>query len=68
MATGKLLVKRYGTAYMWIRTLALSNSAMNFLIYGSKLNNFHEGFALICRKAFEILTRIFSRTVVYHIN
>ena len=68
MVTGKLLLKRYGTAYMWIRTLALSNSAMNFLIYGSKLNNFHEGFALICRKAFGILTRIFSRTMVYHVN
>ena len=68
IATGKLLVKPYGTAFMWIRTLALSNSAMNFLIYGSKLNNFHEGFAVICRKAFGILTSIFSRTVVHYVN
>ena len=68
LSTGKLLVKRNGEAHMWIRTLALSNSAMNFLIYGSRLQNFRQGFAAICRKTLGILTGTFSRTVTYRVN
>ena len=47
---GKSLVKMYGTAYMWIRTLALLNSAMNFLIYSARIRDFRDSYALICRK------------------
>ena len=49
-AAGKSLVKMYGTAYMWIRTLALLNSAMNFLIYSAKIRDFRDAYAIICRK------------------
>ena len=49
-AAGKPLVKMYGTANMWILTLALSNSAMNFLIYSARIRDFKDAFALICRK------------------
>lgn len=48
--SGKSLVKMYGPAYMWIRTLALSNSAVNFLIYSARIRDFRDAFALICRK------------------
>ena len=49
-AAGKSLVKMYGTAYMWIRTLALLNSAMNFLIYSARIRDFRDAYALIRRK------------------
>ena len=49
-AAGKSLVKMYGTAYMWIRTLALLNSAMNFLIYSARIRDFRDAYTLICRK------------------
>lgn len=49
-AAGKSLVKMYGTAYMWIRTLALLNSAMNFLIYSARIRDFRDSYALICRR------------------
>ena len=49
-AAGKSLVKIYGTAYMWIRTLALLNSAMNFLIYSARIRDFRDSYALICRR------------------
>lgn len=48
-ATGKHLVKLYGRAFMWIRTLSLSNSAMNFLIYSWRIRDFREAYANICR-------------------
>ena len=48
--SGKSLVKMHGTAFMWIRTLALSNSAVNFLIYSARIRDFRDAFALICRK------------------
>ena len=49
--SGKSLVKMpLGTAYMWIITLALSNSAVNFLIYSARIRDFRDAFALICRK------------------
>ena len=47
---GKSLVKLYGTAYMWATTLALLNSAMNFLIYSARIRDFRHSYALICRK------------------
>jgi len=61
-------VKRYGIASMWIRTLALSNSAMNFVIYGSRMQSFREGFATICRKILGLFPLKFSRTVTYNVN
>ena len=47
---GKPLVKIQGTAHMWIRTLALSNSAMNFIIYGSRMRNFSDTYKEIFQK------------------
>ena len=35
-AAGKSLMKPNGPLHMWLRTLALSNSAMNFLIYSQE--------------------------------
>lgn len=49
-ATGKPLVKTQGTAHMWIRTVALSNSAMNFLIYTWRIPDFRQAYGAICRK------------------
>lgn len=49
-SAGKSLVKMHGTAYMWIRSLALSNSAMNFIIYSARIRDFRDAYALICRK------------------
>ena len=50
IAAGKPLVNKYGYVHFWIRTLALSNSAINFLIYGSRMRNFRETYAAIFRK------------------
>ena len=36
--------------YMWLRTLALSNSAMNFLIYSARIRAFKEAYANIFQK------------------
>lgn len=65
-AARKPLVKRHGVAYMWMRTLALSNSAMNFLIYGSRMQIFREAFAVIGHKIYVSLTPKCSRTRVYN--
>ena len=46
-ATGGHLVKLHGPAFMWIRTLAVSNSAMNFLIYSWRIRDFREAYAKI---------------------
>ena len=46
----KPLVKTQGTAHMWIRTLVLSNSAMNCLIYGSRMRNFTDTYIEIFQK------------------
>ena len=48
--TGKPLVKRNIHLLKWLRTLALSNSAMNFLIYSAKIWEFKEAFVSIIRK------------------
>lgn len=47
---GRFMVKEFGPAHMWIRTVALSNSAMNFLIYGSRMTNFGKTYVDIFRK------------------
>ena len=49
-AAGKPLVKPQGAAHMWIRTVALSNSAMNFLIYSLRIADFRQAYVAICRK------------------
>ena len=49
-AAGEPLVKPQGAAHMWIRTVALSNSAMNFLIYTLRMPNFRQAYVAICRK------------------
>ena len=54
-ATGKPLVKIQGVAHWWIGTLALSNSAVNFVIYGSRMRNFHEAYAVCGRKLLDVL-------------
>ncbi|XP_020630453.1 trace amine-associated receptor 1-like [Orbicella faveolata] len=59
-ATGKPLVKIQGVAHMWIGTLALSNSAMNFVIYGSRMRNFHEAYAVCGRKLLEVFRPKYS--------
>lgn len=65
-AAGKPLVKNQGIAHMWIRTLALSNSAMNFVIYGSRMHNFREAYALFGKKILGVLRPKCSRTRVYN--
>ena len=49
-ASGKHLVKVHGPAFMWIRTLAVSNSAMNFLIYSWRIGDFREAYVKIFRR------------------
>ena len=53
--TGKSLVEKYGPAYMWIRPLALSNSAMNFVIYSARIRDFRDAYISISRKMFGCL-------------
>lgn len=48
-ATGKHMVKLHGPAFMWMRTLGVSNSAMNFLIYSWRICDFRDAYAKICR-------------------
>ena len=51
---GKSFVKRNIHLLMWLRTLALSNSAMKFLIYSAKIREFKEAFVSIIRKMFRL--------------
>ena len=44
-ATGEKLVRPKEPAHKWFRTLALSNSAMNFLIYSVRIPAFREACA-----------------------
>ena len=53
-AAGKLIINRNGSLVMWLRTLALSNSAMNFLIYSAKIPDFKEAYVYIFRKALRL--------------
>ena len=47
---GKPLIGPNGPFAMWLVTLALSNSAMNFLIYSAKIRDFKEAYVSIIRK------------------
>ena len=47
---GKPLIRPNIPFSMWIGTLALSNSAMNFLIYSAKILDFKEAYVSIIRK------------------
>ena len=47
---GKPLIRPNIPLSMWIGTLALSNSAMNFLIYSAKILDFREAYLSIIRK------------------
>lgn len=49
-ATGKSLLKPNGPAQQWITTLALSNSAMNFLIYTARMRDFRDAYAGMYKK------------------
>ena len=49
-ATGKPLITFYGPTHMWLRTLSLSNSAMNFWIYTARIPDFRDAYAKIYRK------------------
>ena len=49
-AAGKSLMKRNGPLHLWLRTLALSNSAMNFLIYSARIRDFKDSYVAIFRK------------------
>ena len=54
-AAGKPLVETLGIEHLWIGTLALSNSAMNFVIYGSRMRNFRQAYAECGRKLLVVL-------------
>ena len=66
-AAGKPLVETLGVAHLWIGTLALSNSAMNFVIYGSRMRNFREAYKVCGRKLLGVLRPkyIQARTWLY---
>ncbi|XP_068692186.1 adenosine receptor A2a-like [Montipora foliosa] len=46
------VIKFDGPTFMWLRTLALSNSAMNFWIYTARIPDFRDVYAKIRRKVF----------------
>ena len=52
--TGKPLTRPNGPLDLCLRTLALSNSAMNFLIYSAKIQDFKEAYVDIFRKLFRL--------------
>ena len=54
-ATGKPLVEILGATHLWIGTLALSNSAINFVIYGSRMRHFREAYKVCGRKLLDAL-------------
>ena len=54
-AAGQPLVETLGVAHLWIGTLALSNSAMNFVIYGSRMRNFRQAYKACGRKLLVVL-------------
>ena len=51
---GKPLTRPHGPLDLCLRTLALSNSAMNFLIYSAKIQDFKEAYVDIFRKLFRL--------------
>ena len=56
----KPLIKPHKYEHMWLWTVALSNSAMNFLIYGSRIRNFGDAYMEILKKILKY-ARIKSR-------
>ena len=52
--TGKPLTRPNDPLDLCLRTLALSNSAMNFLIYSAKIRDFKEAYVDIFRKLFRL--------------
>ena len=52
--TGKPLTRPNGSLDLCLRNLALSNSAMNFLIYSAKIRDFKEAYVDIFRKLFRL--------------
>ena len=44
------IIKQNGSLLMWLWTLGLSNSAMNFLIYSANIRDFKEAYVDIFRK------------------
>ena len=49
-APSKPLIKWNGPLHMWLQTLALSNSAMNFMIYSARMRDFKDAYIVIARK------------------
>ena len=49
-ASSKPLIKWNGPLHMWLQTLALSNSAMNFMIYSARMRYFKDAYIVIARK------------------
>ena len=47
-------LKLNGPLHMWLQTLALSNSAMIFLIYSGKIGDFRDAFVGILRKVLRL--------------
>lgn len=51
ITVGKGVLRNMGSVtYMWIRTLALSNSSMNFIVYSYRINHFRVAYLRILRK------------------
>ena len=49
-ASSKPLINWNGPLHMWLQTLALSNSAMNFMIYSARMRYFKDAYIVIARK------------------
>ena len=50
VAPSKPFIKWNGPLHMWLQTLAFSNSAMNFMIYSSRMPDFKDTYIVIARK------------------
>lgn len=50
-----------GVTYMWIRTLVLSNSSMNFIVYSCRIDHFRIAYLRIINRAFHNPRRRFNR-------
>ena len=67
-ARGEPLVQVNGPAFMWIRTLALCNSSMNFIIYTWRLRHFRQAYwnVLCCKTCKKGIQRGFYMTAPDH--
>ena len=52
--TGKPLLNLNGPAHLWVTTLALSNSAMNFLIYTARNRDYRDVYTRMCKKLYQL--------------